>query len=418
MLSVKSLCALVLNLGLLANLSAQGLDTTDYFPLHVGDKWWTIGLGGGYWGPGGYQITGMITIGDTTYFVIDSISLYRKDSLGNVYRRINGIDQLYYKLTATAGEKWPVNPEATMEMSLLVASEDLATPVGRFRNCKVFMLKPAAGGFDNDFFYTLAPGIGPVAYHTNPITDEHWSLRRALINGALVRSPLHIDGVYPAPNEGNVDAATVITFDFDSFVDTNIVPNKVKVLSKKTGLIADNLFSSYAIGQNSRRFTFSPSEWLLPMDTITVTISAEITDEFGEGLDGNSNGRYEGSPADDYSWTFYTQIVTGIEDPVSERIPMSFSLFQNYHNPFNPSTAIQYTIGGLTNGPPVSVRLVIYNILGQEIKTLVERFQQPGTYRVTWDGTDNGGKRAPSGVYIYRLMAGNYVSAKTMVLVK
>lgn len=98
--------------------------------------------------------------------------------------------------------------------------------------------------------------------------------------------------------------------------------------------------------------------------------------------------------------------------------PAQFELMQNYPNPFNPSTMIQYTIGGLSNSPPVSVRLVIYNILGQEVKTLVEGLRQPGTYRISWDGTDNSGKRAPSGVYIYRLMARSYVNSKTMVLVK
>jgi hypothetical protein len=418
MLTVKNLFPFVLSLGLFLPTSAQGLDTTDYFPLHVGDTWWTIGLGGGYWGPGGYEITGMITIGDTAYFVMDSVALYRKDSAGSVYQRLNGIDQLYYKVTATEGEKWPVDPEGTMEMSLLVASEDLTTPVGWFTNCKVFMLKPASGGFDNDFFYTLAPGIGLIAYDSNPITDEHWRVRRALISGVLVRSPLHIDGVYPGPNEGNVDTAGVITFDFDSFVDTNIVSNKVKVLSRKAGLIAGSLASfSYGTGE-SRRFAFFPSEGLLPMDTVIVTISAEATDVFGEGLDGNGNGRYEGSPVDDYSWTFYTRIVTGVEDPVLEKVPMSFSLSQNYPNPFNPSTIIPYTIGGLTDGSPVSVRLVVYNILGQEVNTLVEGLRQPGTYKVTWDGTDNSGKRATSGVYLYRLVVRGYVSAKTMVLVR
>jgi hypothetical protein len=339
---------------------------------------------------------------------MDSISLYRKDSLGNVYRRVNGIDQLHYKLRATVGEKWPVNPEGTMEMSLLVASEDLVTPLGRFRNCRVFMVKPAAGGFDNDFFYTLAPGMGLVAYDTNPIADEHWRVRRALINGALVRSPLYIDGVYPAPNEGNVDTAAVITFNFDSFVDTNIVSNKVKVLSRKAGLIAGSLVSSYATGQNSRRFAYFPSKGLLPMDTVIVTISAEATDVFGEGLDGNGNGRYEGSPADDYSWTFYTKIVTGVENPVSEKVPMSSSLSQNYPNPFNPSTTISYELPARAH-----VTLKIFNVLGQEVATLVDGEVETGRYRVRWDA-----KGLPSGVYLYQLRVGGYVETKKMAILR
>jgi len=108
-------------------------------------------------------------------------------------------------------------------------------------------------------------------------------------------------------------------------------------------------------------------------------------------------------------------VVSNVEPIVA---PMEFQLSQNYPNPFNPSTTLQYTIGGLTNGPPVFVRLAIYNILGQEVRTLVAELQQPGGYHVKWDGTDNGGKRGPSGVYIYRLIAGSYVSAKTMALVK
>jgi hypothetical protein len=92
-----------------------------------------------------------------------------------------------------------------------------------------------------------------------------------------------------------------------------------------------------------------------------------------------------------------------------------FELFQNYPNPFNPSTAIRYVIGGEHE---VFVKLVIYNVLGEEVKTLVAALEQPGTYHVSWDGTDNQGRRVSSGTYIYRLIAGSYVSAKTMVLVK
>jgi hypothetical protein len=398
---------LILAIGLLGASSAQGLDTTDYFPLHVGDTWWTIGLGGA-WGPSSHQITGMITIGDTAYFVMDSIALYRKDSVGNVYERLNGIDQLRYRVTAIEGEKWPLDPEGIMEMSLLVASRDLMTPVGRFPNCKVFMLKPAAGGFDNDFFYTLAPGLGLVAYDSNPITDEHWSLRRALINGNLVRSPLHIDGVYPGPNEGNVDTAAEITFDFDSFVDTNIVSDRVKVLSRKAGLIAGSLVSfSYGTGE-SRGFAFFPTEGLLPMDTITVTVSAGVTDVFGEGLDGDGNGRYEGSPSDDYSWTFYTKTVTSVKDAVSKKIPMSFSLFQNYPNPFNPTTTIPYVV---PRRSPVT--LIVYNVLGERIATLVDETKAPGTYEVRFDGGEFA-----SGVYFCRMKAGDYTSITKLVLVK
>lgn len=112
----------------------------------------------------------------------------------------------------------------------------------------------------------------------------------------------------------------------------------------------------------------------------------------------------------------YGNLVVSNVEPIAA--PVKFHVSQNYPNPFNPSTTIRYSVGGSNGGQAVFVRLVLYNILGQEVKTLVASLQEPGSYHVTWDGTDNGGKRVPSGVYIYRLIAGSYVSAKTMVLVK
>lgn len=112
----------------------------------------------------------------------------------------------------------------------------------------------------------------------------------------------------------------------------------------------------------------------------------------------------------------FTGFATGVDD--EKGTVAEFELLQNYPNPFNPSTTIRYTVGGIRDGQQVFVKLVVYNVLGQEVKTLVAEMQEPGAYHVTWDGTENSGKRAPSGVYVYRLIAGSYVSAKTMVLVK
>lgn len=87
------------------------------------------------------------------------------------------------------------------------------------------------------------------------------------------------------------------------------------------------------------------------------------------------------------------------ENPVAVK---DFKLSQNYPNPFNPSTTISYDIKGAQN-----VTLKIYNTLGQEVKTLVNTRQNAGNYKVQWDGKDNAGKSVASGVYIYRLEAGD-----------
>jgi hypothetical protein len=101
-------------------------------------------------------------------------------------------------------------------------------------------------------------------------------------------------------------------------------------------------------------------------------------------------------------------------------LPQTFVLYQNFPNPFNPSTEIQYELPGRVGESveKMNTILKIYNLLGQEVRTLVNEIQAPGYYKVAWNGTDNFGQRVPSGVYIYRLQAGDFVNVKKMVLVQ
>ena len=80
--------------------------------------------------------------------------------------------------------------------------------------------------------------------------------------------------------------------------------------------------------------------------------------------------------------------------------PDSYTLNQNYPNPFNPSTDISFDAG--VSG---EVSLVIYDILGNKVRTLVSGFVTPGNYVVSWDGTDNNGNNVSSGVYVYTLIS-------------
>jgi hypothetical protein len=99
----------------------------------------------------------------------------------------------------------------------------------------------------------------------------------------------------------------------------------------------------------------------------------------------------------------------------SSGVPSDFSLSQNYPNPFNPSTAIKYTIGGAGGqGPGVrKTMLVVYDILGREVATLVNEVKAPGSYEVTFDASG-----LASGVYICRLTAGSFVQAMKMALLR
>jgi hypothetical protein len=87
---------------------------------------------------------------------------------------------------------------------------------------------------------------------------------------------------------------------------------------------------------------------------------------------------------------------------------LSFNISQNFPNPFNPVTKINYELPKDTK-----VKLVIYDILGREIKTLVNEIKQSGKYTVEFNGSN-----LASGVYFYRIQAGDYIAVKRMVLVK
>jgi len=94
-------------------------------------------------------------------------------------------------------------------------------------------------------------------------------------------------------------------------------------------------------------------------------------------------------------------------------VPQTFYLAQNYPNPFNPTTTIQYNI-------PQAVRVVltIYDMLGQEVRTLVDQVQSPGQKSVIWNGTDKWGNLVSSGIYFYQLHSGDFTKSRKMILMK
>jgi hypothetical protein len=106
-------------------------------------------------------------------------------------------------------------------------------------------------------------------------------------------------------------------------------------------------------------------------------------------------------------------VTTGVEDRTSHNYPYKFELEQNYPNPFNPSTTIDYSIP--YNG---RVYLTIYNLLGQEISTLINKNMIAGIHNITWDGTDNHGRLVPSGIYFYKLELKNQIKTRKLLLLK
>ena len=101
-------------------------------------------------------------------------------------------------------------------------------------------------------------------------------------------------------------------------------------------------------------------------------------------------------------------IISSIEESSNDLIPTEFKIFQNFPNPFNPSTKIKYAIP--TNA---FVNLTVYNVLGKTVTTLVNQEKPAGNYEIIFDGS-----KIPSGVYFYRLTTNNFISSKKMILVK
>ena len=108
----------------------------------------------------------------------------------------------------------------------------------------------------------------------------------------------------------------------------------------------------------------------------------------------------------------FNEVITSIAD-VSPLIPDQASLFQNYPNPFNPETVITYQL--VTAG---KVELSIFDVVGRKVQSLVNTRQFAGNYEIRWNGRDQKGQKATSGIYFYRLNAGTTVLTRKMILIR
>ncbi|NIR48732.1 T9SS type A sorting domain-containing protein [candidate division KSB1 bacterium] len=137
--------------------------------------------------------------------------------------------------------------------------------------------------------------------------------------------------------------------------------------------------------------------------------SGETTDLIFENFVFNSGD----PPASTQDGQFTVSFPTDVYEEISK--PKTFLLRQNYPNPFNPETAIPFEVPVAWNEP---VRLQIYNVLGQSIKTLVEGVMSPGKHVIIWNGRDASDDPVSSGFYFYKIHSGDFVAVRRMLLVK
>ncbi len=133
---------------------------------------------------------------------------------------------------------------------------------------------------------------------------------------------------------------------------------------------------------------------------------------FANGNSVNFNGMNDSD-----QWNYADNKIIQITNPVGIRnissIAKGFHLEQNYPNPFNPSTKIKFEIPSDVKSKTLKVKLIIYNITGSEIQTLINETLNPGSYEAMFDGS-----KLSSGVYYYKLSAGAYSQTKKMLMIK
>ena len=129
---------------------------------------------------------------------------------------------------------------------------------------------------------------------------------------------------------------------------------------------------------------------------------------YSAGISVNSNDPDQGAVIIPLSLT-----VNGMSSENESLLPAEFALHQNYPNPFNPQTKIRYDL------PENSmVNITVYDMLGREVKTLVNQVQNAGFKSIIWDATNDYGKAISAGIYLYLIQAGDYIHTQKMVLLK
>lgn len=199
----------------------------------------------------------------------------------------------------------------------------------------------------------------------------------------------------------NTDSGKSWIVDIHHIIDTFYVYKLAKVKSVYEGIF----FNRYTTLKEITYYQYQPdsiiNEFSWPEYTETLAFGiglVSVFDEEGGGpqrilqgciIDGDTIG-----------------IITSIEDEVMSL--NSFELFQNYPNPFNPTTTIKYSIV-----EPQKVKLIVYSLLGEEIKILVDDYKSAGSHSVNFNASD-----LASGIYIYTLFAGNQSTSKKLILLK
>lgn len=206
---------------------------------------------------------------------------------------------------------------------------------------------------------------------------------------------LSLVGTFPEDNAIDVELNETIEIMFDGPISGNSLSGNISFVdedSNSVGISVSN--KDYDIGI----IRFTPTSSLKENSRYFIYLKEGITTTDGYVF------------RNDKTISFSTKIITTVENT---NLINDYKLFPAYPNPFNPTTTISYTIPTSVKSEMAKVNLVVYDVLGKEIKALVNKSQAPGSYEVKFNASD-----LPSGIYYYRLNAGEFVETKKMLLLK
>ena len=202
-------------------------------------------------------------------------------------------------------------------------------------------------------------------------------------------------------------------FDIDWCGDTNLCPSSSddNGINSASGGNAENWTIQFSNGTDSSQILgFFVDDQLMDY-TISAGCGVLTVLDFSGNVHGVSDGDWSGPGAVPLNLTF--DECDGCENQLGAEYPDMFVLSQNYPNPFNPTTSIEFTT--FENS---FVRLVVFDINGRHVKTLVSNYLTEGSHLIKWDAKNSFGQEMPSGVYIYQLSTSNMISSKRMTLLR
>jgi len=227
------------------------------------------------------------------------------------------------------------------------------------------------------------------------------------------------EGIAHSKNVTLIVTLPTWSFEVDAFPDTQIISQggsttyAVTIIPNLGFTASCSLFVEFVGGLPSGVTADFDSNPIPPNDTSTLTITTLLStppDTYDLAIIAVSNKKQKDTT---YVKLIIEQATDVDEEGDQPNAPDKFALFQNQPNPFNPETKISYY---LSEG--CEVKLIIYNILGRRVKTLFEGHQNAGMNTLVWDGKNDQGEQLSSGIYFYRLQAGEFIQTKKMNLLK